>query len=450
VKISRVRFNVGLLAVIAVAALAAVCGYPLISPEVMASLGAVSLMSGELDGKGIKELLESQGQAFEEFKKTNDARLKAVEAGKGAADFDAKLATINGAIDQLQADLKAAAKKAGRPGTGGDVDPAKAEHKTAYGRFLRKGDDSNLAELQLKAYNITTEADGGYAVPEEIDRDILAQMVDVSPIREIANVRTIGSSDYKKLVNVRGTASGWVDEDDARTATASSSMAQVTPFMGEIYAYPQATQQMLDDVFFNAEAHIIDECSSEFAVKEGAAFAVGDGVKKPKGFLAYATAATADSARAFGTLEHVATGVAGDWAAANKSDILITLVHKLKAGLRANARWVTNKSLLAEIRTFKNTDGDYIWKPGLEAGQPSMLLGYEVTEAEDVPVKAASSLSLAFGDFKRGYTIVDRIGTRILRDPYTNKPYVGFYVTKRLGGMVVDSQAIKVLKFAVA
>jgi HK97 family phage major capsid protein len=263
-------------------------------------------------------------------------------------------------------------------------------------------------------------------------------------------VRTVSTSDYKKLVNVRGTASGWVDEDDARTATASSSMAQVTPFMGEIYANPQATQQMLDDVFFNAEQFIIDECATEFAAKEGAAFVVGDGTKKPKGFCAYTTAATADSSRAFGTLEHVATGVAGDWAASNKADILITLVHKLKAGLRANARWVTNKGLLAEIRTFKDAEGNYLWRPGLEAGQPSTLLGYGITEAEDMPAKAASALSLAFGDFRRGYTIVDRIGTRILRDPYTNKPYVGFYVTKRVGGMVVDSQAIKFVKFAVS
>ena len=448
-NITRKHLTFGLLAMVALAAVVSHhLGLGLIDPALLAGLGALA-MTGELEMKDITKLLNEQGKAFEEFKKANDERLQAKADGKAVGDFEAKLGKLNDVMDAIKEQVKEIEKKAGRPGTGGgDGDPARAEHKQAFSKFLRKGDDDGLAALQAKAYNITTDADGGYAVPEELDRDILGQLVDVSPIREISNVRTVSTSDYKKLVNTRGTASGWVDEDDARTATAGSSMAQVTPFWGELYAYPQATQQMLDDVFFNAEQFIVDECATEFARAEGAAFVTGDGSKKPKGFLSYATAATADNARAFGTLEHVLTGVAGGWAASNPSDILITLVHKLKAGLRANARWVMNKGLLAEVRTFKDAEGNYIWRPGLEAGQPDRLLGYAVTEAEDMPVKAASSLSVAFGDFRRGYTIVDRIGTRILRDPYTNKPYVGFYVTKRVGGMVVDSQAIKVLKFA--
>jgi HK97 family phage major capsid protein len=450
-ELTRKHLTIAFLAVVAILAAFALAGHPLIDPAVLAGVGMVPMaMSGEIDLKEINKLLTDQGKAFEEFKKTNDSRLEAKADGKAIGDMEAKLAKLNEVFEATQASIKEIEKRAKRPGTGGDVDPVRAEHKQAFGKFLRKGDDNGLGELQQKAYNITTDSDGGFAVPEELDRDILGLMVDVSPIREIANVRTVSTSDYKKLVNTHGTASGWVDEDDARTATASSVMAQVTPFMGEIYAYPQATQQMLDDVFFNAEGFIVDECAIEFAAKEGAAFVAGDGVKKPKGFLGYTTAATADGARAFGTLEHVATGVAGGWAASNPADILITLVHKLKAGMRANARFVTNKALLAELRTFKDAEGNYLWRPGLEAGQPSTLLGYGVTEAEDMPVKAASSLSLAFGDFKRGYTIVDRIGTRVLRDPYTNKPYVGFYVTKRVGGMVVDSQAIKLLKFATA
>jgi HK97 family phage major capsid protein len=401
----------------------------------------------------LKEVIDGLGRSFEEFKKTNDELLKAKADGKAIGDLEAKLAKINDELGKV-ADIKTAIdqveKKLNRPGAAGEGDPAKAEHKAAFGKFLRKGVDDGLGEMQQKAYNITTDADGGYAVPEELDRDILSQLVDVSPMRSICNVRTIGTSDYKKLVNVHGTASGWVDEDDARSATNSSQMAQVTPYMGELYAYPQATQQMLDDVFFNAEQFITDECALEFARAEGAAFVSGNGTKKPKGFLAYTTAATADSSRAFGTLEHVATGVSGGWAASDPSDILLTLIYKLKAGLRANATWVMNKGLLAAVRSFKDGNDNYIWKPGLEAGQPDRLLGYPIVEAEDMPVVAADSLSVAFGDFRRGYTIVDRIGTRILRDPYTNKPYVGFYVTKRVGGMVVDSQAIKLLKFATA
>ena len=238
-----------------------------------------------------------------------------------------------------------------------------------------------------------------------------------------------------------------MDEDDARSATNGASFSQVTPH-GRNLRLPASHATIAGRRIFDAEAFIVGECAAEFAYQEGAAFVSGSGTKRPKGFLSYTTAATADASRAFGTIEHVATGVAGDWAASNKADVLITLVHKLKAGMRANARFVTNKALLAEIRTFKDGDSNYMWRPGLEAGQPSTLLGYPVVEAEDMPAKAASSLSLAFGDFKRGYTIVDRIGTRLLRDPYTNKPYVGFYATKRVGGMVVDSQAIKVIKFA--
>lgn len=423
----------------------------LLTPEAAIMGGLLPVAMGETDFGDLKTLLQKQGDAFDAFKKTNDEMLKAKADGKSVADFEAKLSKINDDLAQI-ADLKSALdqveKKLNRPGASGEGDPTKAEHKQAFGKFLRKGVEDGLGDLQKKAYNITTDADGGYAVPEELDRDILDLLVEVSPIRGIATVRTIGTSDYKKLVNTRGTASGWVDEDDARAATNSSNFAQVTPFMGELYAYPQATQQMLEDVFFNAEQWIVDEVSTEFARAEGAAFVSGDGTKKPKGFLAYATALTADSGRAFGTLQHVASGAAADWAASNPQDKLLDLVYSLKAGYRGNARFVMNKGLLAEVRKFKDSTGNYIWRPGLEAGQPDTLLGYGITEAEDMPAKAANALSIAFGDFKRGYLIVDRIGTQTLRDPYTNKPYVGFYVRKRVGGCVVDSNAIKLLKFA--
>jgi HK97 family phage major capsid protein len=450
-KLTQKHFLWAFVALFAVMAFANMIGHPVVSTEFLAGLGAMPMaFSGEIDMKGIKELLEKQGTAFEEFKKTNDERLKQKADGNAVSDFDAKLTKLNEALDAAQEEMKAIQKRAARPGMGGDIDPAKAEHKKAFGTFLRKGDSDSLLELEAKAYNVTVAADGGYGVPEELDRTILDLMVDVSPMRTIANLVTVGSSNYKKLVNIHGTGSGWVDEDDPRTATNSSQLAAVTPFMGEIYAFPQATQQMLDDAFFNAESFITSEVSVEFAQKEGASFIVGDGVKKPKGFLAYGTAATADGVRAFGTLEHVATGVAGGWAATNPADSLIDLVYKLKQGLRANANFVMPKSMLGAVRKFKDAQGEYIWAPSLDKSQPSTVLGYGLVEAEDMPAMAANSLSIAFGDFKRGYTIVDRIGTRILRDPFTNKPYVGFYVTKRVGGMVVDSQAIKLLKFAVA
>jgi len=406
-----------------------------------------------MDMTELKDILQKQGEAFEQFKQANDAMIKAKADGKSVEAFEAKLSKINDDLGKI-ADLKAAVqeleKKMNRPGAAGEADPIKAEHKQAFGRFLRKGIEDGLGELQAKAYNITTDADGGFAVPEELDRSILELMRDVSPMRQVCNVIQVGSSEYKKLVNKGGTSGGWVDEDDARPATNSSQMATLTPFMGEVYAYPQATQQMLDDVFFNAEAFITGECAITFDEMEGAAFTTGDGTKKPKGFLSYTTAATADSSRAFGTLQHVASGAAADWAASNPQDKLMDLVYSLKAGFRANARFVMNKGILGEIRKFKATDGNYIWRPGLEAGQPDTLLGYGIAENEDMPAKAANALALAFGDFRRGYTVVDRIGTRILRDPYTNKPFVGFYVTKRVGGFLADSTSIKLFKFAAA
>lgn len=421
------------------------------SPEIAAAGAMLPIGMGEVDFGELKSLLEKQGKAFDEFKSANEERLKAKADGKSVADFEAKLSKINEDLNQI-ADLKSALdqveKKMNRPGAGGDGDPAKSEHKEAFGKFLRKGVDDGLGELQQKAYNISTDADGGYAVPEELDREILTLLRNVSPMREVANVRIVGSSDYKKLANKGGTSAGWVDEDDPRTATDSSQLAILTPFMGEIYAYPQATQQMLDDVFFNAESFITDEASVAFAEKEGAAFTLGDGTKKPKGFLAYTAVATDDATRAFGSLQYIPSGAAADWAATTPQDKLLDVVYALKKGYRANAKWMLAKSVLGDVRKLKDADGNYLWRPGLESGQPDTLLGYGIVENEDMPAKAANALSIAFGDFKRGYTIVDRIGTRLLRDPYTNKPFVGFYMTKRVGGFLADSAAIKLLKFA--
>ena len=221
--------------------------------------------------------------------------------------------------------------------------------------------------------------------------------------------------------------------------------------MGELYANPQVTQQSLDDLFFNVEAELSEQLVEEFAVKEGGAFVSGDGTNKPKGFLAYTTAATADSSRAFGTIEHIATGVSGDFAASNKADVLYTTVQALKAGYRAGSSWVMGKALMFEIMRLKDTTGQYLWQPRIsENGLGLTLVGFPVVEAEDMPVKAANSLSIAFGNFRRGYLIVDRVGMRMLRDPYSNKPYVGFYTTKRVGGAVINSEAIKLVKFSLS
>lgn len=403
-----------------------------------------------------KDLIEQTARAFEEFKKANDARLDKIEKAGATGDLDAKLAKIEEDLSTalgLKAELARIEAKSNLQGLFSGDKPEKTAYKSAFfDRFVRKGEDSaELKDLMRKAWSIGTPADGGYALPEELDRTIEKMLRDVSPVRSVANVVQVGTSDYKKLVNVNGIASGWVGETAARPATNTSQFAEVAPPMGEVYANPQVTQHSLDDMFFNVEQELQDQLMEEFAVAEGAAFVSGNGTNKPKGFLAYTTAATADSSRAFGTIEHVATGVAGDFAASDKADILFTLVSKLKQGYRAGAVWMMNKGLLFEILKFKDTSGQYLWQPSLQASGISLnLLGFPVVEAEDMPAKAADALAIAFGNFRRAYTVVDRMGIRMLRDPYSNKPYVGFYTTKRVGGAVVNSEAIKVAKFALS
>ena len=209
---------------------------------------------------------------------------------------------------------------------------------------------------------------------------------------------------------------------------------------------------MLDDVFFNAEQFIIDELTKQFAIDEGTAFTTGNGTKKPKGFLAYTQAATADGTRAFGSLQYLPTGVSGAFKTrtddVNPNDDLIDLIYCMKAPLRAGAFFMTAGRSLAVVRKWKDKDGNYIWQPAIQMGQPSMLNGYPVVENEDMPAIGSGTTPIAFGNFKRGYTIVDRIGIRTLRDPFTVKPKISFYMTKRVGGMLVDSEAIKLLKLS--
>ncbi len=407
----------------------------------------------------IKEALDKQNAAFEEFKSTNDARIAALEQGKGVAEFEVKLAALDKTITDLGKQIDAAEKEMRRPGVAGGEDEKSRfarEHKAAHLAWMRNGrNEDALKDMERKrlgAINTISPDDGGFGVPEELDRDILIMLRDESPMREACRVITVGSSEYKKLVNVHGTASGWVGEEGARPATDASQLKQITPHMGEIYANPQATQASLDDIFFDVEQWLKDEITMEFAEKEGAAFVIGDGVNKPKGFLSYTAVATADATRAYGSLEYVPTTVADGFKAVNTTtgvgpaDTLIDALYKLKKGYRRNARWMLNSNTLAAVRKWKDADGRYVWSPALEAGEPALLLGYPTLDNEDMPDVGAGTVPIAFGDWQRGYYIVDRMGVRMLRDPFTNKPYVGFYTTKRVGGMLVDSQSIKLVK----
>ena len=402
----------------------------------------------------IQKALDASNKAFHEFKSINDKRLDLIEKGKGGADeLKENMEKAFKDMAEQKAVLESLEAKLNRPNFGKDgkpVNQVEEDHKAGFHSFVRKGKDEGLAALESKALGWSTNAgaDGGYAVPKVIDDSIEAQLINVSPIRQLANVVQISTTDYHKLVNLRGTASGWVGETAARSATTTPTLFDIKPTMGELYANPQATQQMLDDVFFNVDQWLADEISTEFARAEGAAFISGSGANMPTGFLSYTAAATADGVRANMQLQYVPTGVAGGWAATNPADSLISLVSQMKAGYRQGSSFVTSKALLFQIAAFKDPSGRYIFNPVSAPGVPETILGYPVVEAEDMPGVAANSLSVAFGNFKRGYQIVDRMGTRVIRDPFSNKPYIGFYTTKRVGGAVINSEAIKLLKFS--
>ncbi len=321
-------------------------------------------------------------------------------------------------------------------------DPAKAAFVNGY---LRRG-----TEVELKSFAGVVAADGGYAVPKEIDETIDATLKGISPIRAIANVVRVGSAGYRKLVTQNGVASGWAAENAVRGETTTPLFNEIVPSFGDLYANPAATQAMLDDAQFDVEGWLAGEIATEFAKAEGSAFINGNGTNKPKGFLTVPTAVTSDATRPFGTLQYLASGAAAGFAVTNPENKLVELVHALRAPYRQGAVWVMNASTLATIRKFKTADGAFIWQAGLAMGQPDTLLGYPVVEAEDMPDIAANSLSIAFGNFKAGYLIAERAETTILRDPFSNKPYVHFYASKRLGGAVSNSEAIKVMKFAVS
>ena len=401
----------------------------------------------------MEELFKQLQKAFEDFKQANDQRLAQIEA-KGHADpiLENKVDKINAAISELEAKIQArvdgieAAVNRGALGGTSEEDKAKAEYRTSFNAHMRKGDVN-------AALSVGSDADGGYSVPIEVDSNILELERNAVTMRRLANVITLGTPNYTKLVNKGGATSGWVGETDARSATNTPQLAALTPFWGELYANPGATQQMLDDAGFNVEGWLANELVMEFAAAENAKFVAGNGVLCPKGFLSYTLALTGDATRAFGQLQYVKTAEAAAFKAAsatvNPADCLIDMQTALKPAYANNATWLMASSTLGTVRKFKDAvNGEYIYQPSIALGTPATLLGKPVEIEEEMPAVAADALAVAYGDFKRGYTICDRIGTRVLRDPYTNKPYVMFYTTKRVGGFVSDSNAIKILKVA--
>jgi HK97 family phage major capsid protein len=389
-------------------------------------------------------------RAFEAFREANDERLTEIER-RSAADpvTSEKLARIDRALDETKRTIDQLALKAARPplGATGPRSAAALQHKTAFDGYVRKGESHLLRDLEAKALSVGSDPDGGYLVPEETERAVNAAVKNISPIRAIAGVRQVSGSVLKVPFATSGADSGWVGETAARPQTGTPALAELAYPTMELYAMPAATQSLLDDSVVNIDEWLALEVQDAFARQEGTAFVTGDGINKPKGFLGYTT--VANGSWTWGNIGTIASGAAGAFPASDPGDKLIDLVYAVKAGYRTNAHFVMNRATQSVIRKMKDADGTYLWQPSLEAGTPSTLLGYPIAESEDMPDIAANSLSLAFGDFSRGYLIVDRVGIRVLRDPYSAKPYVLFYTTKRVGGGVQDFDAIKLMKFAV-
>jgi HK97 family phage major capsid protein len=388
-------------------------------------------------------------QMFEEFKASNDERLAA--AGRRAdVLLDEKVDRINTALDAQMKRIDDLALKNARPALDGTrarvTDSAAREHKSAFDAYVRGGESAGLKAIETKALSSGSDADGGYLVPDELEHEIGQRLAAISPIRAISTVREISGGVYKKPFMTTGPATGWVGETDSRSQTTSPTLDALSFPAMELYAMPAATATLLDDSAVNIDEWIASEVELTFAVQEGAAFVNGDGTNKPKGFLNYT--AVANSSWSWGNLGYIASGSAGAFPGSNPSDVLINLIYALKAGYRQNGAFVMNRKTQAAIRKFKDSGGDYLWQPPTQAGGRASLMTFPLVEAEDMPDIAANTLSIAFGDFKRGYLIVDRLGVRVLRDPYSAKPYVLFYTTKRVGGGVQDFDAIKVVKFA--
>lgn len=432
-------------------------------------------MSDQFDAKELAKAVEGVKTGFEAFKEANDQRIKEIEA-KGAADplLEEKLAKIEKDMDAKQAKLdqfELAMKRQNRTVVdekGNEIDlDAKAakwanmvarsrgtrvedfgskqldEYKSAFDTFLRKGDEI-IGANEKKALSVGTDPDGGYVVHPDMSGAIVTKVFETSPMRAYASIQVISTDALEGLFDLEEAVSGWVGETEARPDTGTPQLGKWRIPVHELYAKPKATQKILDDAEINMEAWLAGKVSEKFARDEAAAFVSGNGVNKPRGFLTYPDGTTLPS-----TIERVNTSVNGAFAAApNGGDVLIDALYGLKAQYRANATWFMNRSTTKLARKLKDSDGAYLWSPGIAAGQPASLLGYPIAAFEDMPNPATGSLSIAVGDMRAAYQIVDRVGIRTLRDQYSAKPYIEFYTTKRVGGDVINFEAIKLIEFS--
>jgi HK97 family phage major capsid protein len=323
-------------------------------------------------------------------------------------------------------------------------------HQKAFDAYLRSGDDDGLRGLVLegKALNTAVAAEGGYLVDPQTAEMIRSSLKSTSSIRAIANVVQVEATSFDVLIDHSDVGSGWATESGTIVETATPAIERISIPLHELSAMPKASQRLLDDSAFDVEGWLAGRIADKFARAEAASFVAGDGIDKPTGFLTHTK--VAEASWTWGNLGYIATGVAGDFNGTNPADAVVDLVYALDATYRANATFVMNSKTAGAMRKMKDADGRFLWSDGLAAGEPARLMGYPVLIAEDMPDIANNAYAVAFGDFASGYTIAERPDMRVLRDPFSAKPHVLFYASKRVGGDVSDYAAIKLLRFAVS
>lgn len=404
------------------------------------------------DAAGQTAIFEELKRTVEAFKASHEEELKGIKAQFADVVTTEKVERINGDITKLQKALDdcnamMAAIQIGGAADGNGMTGEQKAHAGAFEKWFRKGADAGLADLEVKA-GLTTQSDpdGGFLVPKQVETTIDRVLGTVSVMRQVANVMPIGTDTYQKFVSMGGANAGWVGEEEARPETNTPTLRDIVITVMEMYANPFTTQKMLDDGIVDIAAWLADEVQTTFSELEGAAFISGDGVKKPRGILAYETVANASWA--WGKLGFTVSGGAANFASSAPADALVDLYYSLKSGHRSAASWLTSDPTMGTIRKMKDGQGNYLWAAPTSAGEVPTILGKPVYTDDNMPAVAANAFPVAFGDFRRGYMIADRTGIRVLRDPYTNKPKIGFYTTKRVGGGVTNFEAIKLLKIS--
>lgn len=449
-KITRSHLTIAFVAILAVMALAAVLGHPVLPPEALAGFGMIPLAVGEVDMTEVKKMLEKQGEAWGEFTRKNDELLKAKAEGKAVTELQGTVDRINADFKKMNDDLVELAKKSNRAAVGtGDqkqLTEDQVAYKQAFGSFLRKGDAAGMEELQRKAYNSGSGPDGGFLILPEMDTEIIRVVSVVSAIGRLATQKTISTEVYKKMAKKSGMSARRVGPGATGGETSTPTFAELEFTAHTAEAEPWIHNETLADAIVDLEADLAMEAGIAFAELAGSEFAVGTGVGSARGITAYDTVANASYA--WGKIGYVVTSQSAAFAASNPGDNLVALQHSLKSQYRPGAAFVMPDSVLSTVRQMKDGSGAfYLWQPDPLAGFGGRLLGSPVEIDDNMPVAGADSLSVAYGNFKQGYVVVNRSGTVLIRDNVTAKGKTKFNFRRRFGGGVQNFEAIKLLKF---